>query len=339
MTADQALLWRSSAWRKQAEDWIRAETSRNGIHVDGPIEQPHLYPWSTVLRIPSSAGVLFFKATAPETRYEAALTETLARWQPDCTPELVSVDRGLGWMLMHDGGQQLRSFIRPTRDPTAWGPVIERFAELQIGMVDHVTELLDMGVPDWRLSRLPNLYSEFLEDGQILCVDEPKGVTAEDLGRLRSLQQRFTSICSELASLGIPETMNHGDLTDGNVLMRDGRVTIFDWGDGSITHPFVSLRTFFVSIEISMKLELEDWSLTQEMSTLLDRYLKVWEAVRPAETLRAAYPLSRCAASVVKALSWRQTVSPLQGALRQEYAWIVPEVLREFLILEKMLAG
>jgi hypothetical protein len=44
-------------------------------------------------------------------------------------------------------------------------------------------------------------------------------------------------------------------------------------------------------------------------------------------------------ASIVKTLAWHNTISRLEGPLREEYAWIVPEVLREFLYHEKSLAG
>ncbi len=92
-----------------------------------------------------------------------------------------------------------------------------------------------------------------------------------------------------------------------------------------------------MSIEISLK--LDDYSFTPEMSQLLDRYLEAWQAYGSKEALRSAYRLSKPVASIVSALSWYKTISRLAGSLREEYAWIVPEVLREFLYHEKMLAS
>jgi aminoglycoside phosphotransferase (APT) family kinase protein len=151
---------------------------------------------------------------------------------------------------------------------------------------------------------------------------------------LKGLRPRFEQICSELADVGIPESLNHGDFHDGNVLLRDGRITFFDWGDASLTHPFVSLRTFFVSIEIA--LDLDEYSFTPEMAALLDRYLEPWERFASKETLLSAYRLSKSVASIVKALSWHKTIAPLTGSLRAEYAHIVPAVLQEFMVYEKM---
>ena len=337
MTNPSQLYWYNPEWQKQAHDWIRAESKRNSIQLTGDIEQNHAYAWSTVMRVASDAGTLFFKATAPETVYEFALTQKLAGWFPDCMPELVAVDTARGWMLMYDGGEQLRASIRPTKDIKPWEPVITRYAELQIGLAKYISDILALGIPDHRLGILPTYYTQLLADEESLMIDQEKGLTSAEFQLIRILAPRFGQICSELASFGIPESLNHGDFHDGNVLLKNRRVTFFDWGDASVTHPFVSLRTFFVSIEIALK--LDDYSFTPEMSALLDRYLEPWQKYASKDKLLAAYRLSKPVASIVKALAWHKTISKLEGPLHEEYAWIVPELMREFLYHEKMLSG
>jgi len=296
-----------------------------------------MYAWSTVMRVPTSEGTLFFKATAAETIYEAALTQKLAGWYPDRLPELIAVDTSRGWMLMRDGGARLRDSIRPTKDISHWNKVVPLFSELQLNSSQHVDELLSLGLPDWRLARLPELYDQLLADKEATRVDQPKGLTSEEFALVQSLASRFTQICKDLAAFGLPETVNHGDFHDGNVLVKEGRITLFDWGDGNISHPFTSLRTFFVSIEIS--LELEDYSFTPEMQALLEIYLQPWIKFASKEKLVEAYFLSRCVSSIVKALGWHQTVKSLKSPLREEYEHIVPELFREFVEYEKKLAS
>ncbi len=335
MSNQSQLLWQDPDWRKQAEEWIRAETERHSIHITGEIEQPHRYAWSTVLHIPTDQGKLFFKATAPETIYEAALTQSLARWFPDSMPEFVAVGAGRGWMLMRDGGEQLRASIRPTKDIAQWKPVIARYAEVQIGLAEHVTELLSLRIPDQRLTVLPTLFTELLADEASMLIDQEKGLTSTDWQQVKGMTSRLEEICSELAAYGIPESLNHGDFHDGNVLVKDGRITFFDWGDASVTHPFVTLRTFFVSIEIA--LDLEDYAFTPEMAELLDIYFKPFEQFASKDDLQTAYQLSKPVASIVKALAWHTTVSRMGPDLRKEYARIVPELMREFLYHERLL--
>lgn len=331
------LRWYDLDWQKQAHDWIREQTQRNSIQITGEIEQPHVYAWSTVMRIPSSAGMLYFKATAGETIYEAALTQKLVTWFPDCTPELVSVDVPRGWMLMRDGGAPLRASIRPAKDVMPWEPVISRYAELQIGLAAHVDEMVALGIPDHRLNMLPTLYAQLLTGEDSLMIDQEKGLSSTDFQRLQTLKTRFETICSGLTMFRIPESLNQGDFHDGNVLIKNGRITFFDWGDADVTHPFVSLRTFFVSMEIA--LQLDDYAPpTPEMIALLDRYLKPWERFATKDRLLQAYKLSRPVASIVKALAWHNSITKMDTTLRQEYAWIVPELLREFMIYEKALS-
>ena len=336
MNNTSQLIWQDPAWRGQVTDWIQAETQRHSIRITGEIEQPHMYAWSTVLHIPTNQGKLFFKATAPETIYEAALTQALANWFPDCMPELVAVEAGRGWMLMRDGGEQLRASIRPTKDITPWQPVILRYAEVQVGLAEHLTELLSLRLPDNRLSMLPSLFTQLLADEQSLMIDQEKGVTSTEWKEVKGKLRRLEEICRDLAAFGIPESLNHGDFHDGNVLVKDGRITFFDWADASVTHPFTSLRTFFVSIEIS--LDLEDYTFTPEMEALLYLYLKPWEKFASKEDLLTAYRLSRPVASVVKALSWHQSITRMESELRRQYDWIVPSLIKEFLYQENRLS-
>jgi len=335
MSEQPQLIWHDPAWQQQAHTWIRSEAEKNAFQITSEIEQNHAYAWSTVMRVPTNQGMLFFKATAGETLFEMALTQKLAAWFPDYMPELVAVDAARGWMLMRDGGKQLRAIIRPTQNIKPWEPVITQYAELQIRLVDHVDEILALGIPDHRLLALPGLYSKLLADEESLRIGQEKGLTTEEYQQLQTMTSRLEQICADLAAFGIPESLNNGDFHDGNILLNNGRITFFDWGDATVTHPFVSLRTFFVSIEIS--LQLDDYAFTPEMAALLDRYLELWQPYASKGALLRAYGLSKPVAAIVKALLWHQTISNLDGSLREEYAHIVPELFREFLYHEKMM--
>jgi len=336
MERQSKLIWEQPDWLEQANDWILAETARQAISITGTIKQSHIYPWSTVMRVPTNGGTLFFKASAQDVAPEAALTQALARWYPNNIPELVAVDVTRGWMLMRDSGEPLRASIRSTGDLKPWERVILLYSAVQVRLVEHVPELLAMGVPDWRLGTLPDRYTALLENSSSLELAMSGGLTAKEFRRLQDLAPRFAQICADLASVGLPETLNHGDFHDGNVLLRNnGRITLFDWGDGNLTHPFMSLRTFFVSIENSLK--LEDYAFTPEMANLLDLYFEPWQRFASKKDLLAAFALSKCVASIVKTLAWHISVSTLKGPIRERYAHIVPELLKEFLTYEKML--
>jgi hypothetical protein len=56
------------------------------------------------------------------------------------------------------------------------------------------------------------------------------------------------------------------------------------------------------------------------------------------ETLRKAFQFSLPVAAVAKALAWHETFTLLEDSERGEYAWIIPELMRELLAYERMLS-
>jgi hypothetical protein len=55
--------WVDPAWRAEADSWAEAQLDEIGLARTGVIEQQHVRPWATALRIPTTGGVVWFKAT------------------------------------------------------------------------------------------------------------------------------------------------------------------------------------------------------------------------------------------------------------------------------------
>src|SRR5205085_8206388 len=90
------------------------------------------------------------------------------------------------------------------------------------------------------LDRLLGDFGRVLDDERILA---PSVATFDDAARrrLRSLVPEMDRQARELRSSGIGSTVQHDDLHDANVLVREGQALVFDWGDASLAHPFLSL--------------------------------------------------------------------------------------------------
>jgi hypothetical protein len=108
---EQRLPWMRPGWFASATSWIHEQLERLGYIQAAPIEQVKAQPWSTVLRIPTTTGILYFKAPAPTLAFEPALTQTLMRLVPLHVPQVYVVDRQRHWMLMQNGGRTLRSSL------------------------------------------------------------------------------------------------------------------------------------------------------------------------------------------------------------------------------------
>ena len=224
--------WTDPEWLAGAHDWIHRRVEERRGRVSGPIEQPHVRWWSTVLRVPTSAGVLWFKANHPISAYEAAVVEVLADIRPDLVPGLVAVDLDKGWMLMADGGDRLREIQERERSLDRWLEVLPRYGELQIAVSGRAENLVMLGAPDRRLATLADDYERL-----VAGID---GSTAGEPARLKRLVPDVREMCQALDALGIPETIQHDDLHDGQVFVRDGTYLFFDWGDSCVSHPFFS---------------------------------------------------------------------------------------------------
>ena len=255
--------WTSAGWLAEAHAWIEEELTRLGSGVTRPIEQPHVYPWSTVLRVPTRDGDVWFKANVESLAYEASLVALLSERRPDCVPPLLGVELERGWMLMADAGTRLREIVERERALDRWLEILPLYAGLQIDLADEGDAFVARGAPDLRLARLPALYEELLDD---LCHAWP----ADELERLRGEAGRVRALSAELAAFAIPETIQHDDLHDGQVFVRDGRYRVLDWGDSCVSHPFFSLS---VTLEGNLSWGLDDVRGSVDTTPFRDAYL------------------------------------------------------------------
>ena len=319
--------WSEPGWIDSVRGWIEDALHRDGCRVTGPIEQPHVRLWSTVLRIPTTHGTLFFKACAPVLAHEVAVTLAMTKWRGDCLPAILAAEPDRGWMLMADGGRTVREFTKADGDIRHWLRMIPEYARLQIDMASRIDVLVSLGLPDRRLAALPQSVADLLTQRDMLRLGCSEGLTQPQLERLEGMNAEIALMCERLAAYGIPESIHHGDFHDANAFLQGDRYLFFDWGDSSASHPFVSLRTSFVCIEYILDLEEE----APEFTALRDAYLEPWRAYGSHEDLVAAFDLANCLSSLVSALSWNRTVSSLPEAQRGDAVGAVPALLKEFL--------
>ncbi len=266
--------WEDPDWVDGAVAWIDARLAEAGRRRTGEADQFHVRPWSTVLRVPTDEGAVFFKANTSELRHEALVTLLLAQRVPDRVPPLIADDLALGWMLMEDGGRRLREVIAEERDMSRWGDVLDGAADIARAMEPDVERLVAAGVPDLRLAVLPDKYAAL--------------VAAEHVDqRFRDAVPRVREMAEELASYGVTETLQHDDLHDGQVFVRGDRQLILDWGDAVISHPFFTLS---VTLEGVVAWGVDDVENAVDLDPLIDRYLHRYDPGRPE--LRGAFPLA-----------------------------------------------
>jgi hypothetical protein len=249
--------WQGSSFVGEAHRWIDEQLAALETVRSGRIEQPHVYPWSTVMRVPTEEGPVWFKANDASLRHEADIVELLSCRHPEAVPPLLARDPERGWMLMSDAGENLRAVVPRERSLSRWLEVLELYARVQVGTADDVHHLLSVGVPDMRLATLPDQYDDLVA-----------GLGVEQ--RFRDASGLVRDLADELAESGVPETLQHDDLHDGQVFVKDGRHLLLDWGDACVSHPFFTLS---VTLQGVIAWGLDDVERSEDLGPYRDAYL------------------------------------------------------------------
>ncbi len=307
--------------------WCTAQLKQAGRQLAGDLVPVRANPWSTVLRVPTTAGPCYFKACAPTMAAEVRLLPLLAGHAPALLPQILAADPAAGWLLLEDGGDLLRPILKADRNLDHWRRVLAAYAALQQSLQPVAGELLQLGVWDRTPAALPAQYADLLDDADALLLAAPGGLSAEEHRRLRSLATAFAAECAALHALNILPSIDHSDLHDGNILLREGRYVLIDWGDACVGHPFMTLPVTLRSIAYHLELDDADPALAD----LRDGYLAAWGDYGTLADLRAAFALAQRVSMVNRALTWREALRHATGAQRVEQAEAVPGWLKEYL--------
>ncbi len=318
-----APLRRDAGWLAGAHSWIADRCAALGISVTGSIEQPHARPWSTVLRVPTHRMPLWFKANCPGAAYEAALLDGCSRWCPDGVLAPLAVDPKRGWLLLPDGGPTLREAAQGHTDLAHWERILVHYAELQRTLSDYDAELLALGVPDMRPSVLPSRYAGMLDEPGWLRLGLADGLAPGQVALLREHLPAYGRWCSRLDEIGVPASLQHDDLHDGNVFVpRDGvgHYQVFDWGDAAVAHPF---STLMVTLRVVSHLLGLPYG-SDPLLRLRDAYLESWTADHDRRDLVEAARLAVRVGGVARAASYCRALAEATPAALSVFGNGVP---------------
>ncbi len=294
-----SLPWESPGWLAEASEWIDGHVTRTG-----DVELLRARPWSAIARLPTTAGIAWFKENNPVSAFEPALTELLSRRRPDCLPEVVAAE-GTRMLTLHIG-PPLRDVLDSGQTEPAWEDVLPLYAETQIDFTELVPAALAVGTPDERPGRLPGLYDE--------------------LGWPADLRDRVRRAAAALAGSLYP-TIAHQEAHDGNVFVRDQRVYFLDWAEATVTHPFIGPL-----LALRSATERAGYQPgSRHAERLRDLYLEPFTSLAPMTELRTAFAHAYLLAPIGRALVWQRTLDSLPEPARKEYgdpvaAWL--EILR-----------
>lgn len=230
-------------------------------------------PWSYVVRFVTMDGYVYLKHTPKLLALEATIIQILHDQFHAAVPEVIAHNDKLNCFLMKDAGKPLRLILKKQFDADLFCKAVLQFTSLQIYVADHINIFTNMGVPDWRLDKLPNLFEQFLTQKDILIAD---GLSESEIGELKKLLTDITSLCDTLSDYSVKQTIIQPDFHDNNILI-DARqnITIIDLGEIVISHPFFSLITCLKQIKKHHALTNKDDAYLQIMDACLKNYMNV----------------------------------------------------------------
>jgi hypothetical protein len=216
----------------------------NGYLIERSPEIVVSTPWSSVIRFSTSTCDVYLKQTPPSIflSLEPKIIRLLSEQFHANVPVLIASNDDLHCFMMQDTGKSLRGNLKAEFIPELLCQAIKQYAAIQRSTEDYIETFLTLGVPDWRLDKLPILYDQMINQTDFL---KAEGITNKELQVLHDLSSLFLSQCTSLSSYGIAETLGQHDFHDNNVIIDPNtkRMTFIDLGETAIIHPFFSLYT------------------------------------------------------------------------------------------------
>ena len=224
--------------------WAAGRLDAAGIRTTGDAQQMRTWNLSSVWRLPTDRGDVWLKAVPPFFSHEGAVIERLSRYS---VPHLLARSDGI-MLLAEVPGADL---YEPT--PTQALVMIDLLLAIQLDSVDHLDELVALGLPDWRLpalgdgaTRILDAWSDQLESGERRVI----------LDLIDGLDERHR----RLQECGLPDTLVHGDFHGGNFRGTALEMTLLDWGDSGVGHPLLDMAAFIQRMPRALsRLAREHW--------------------------------------------------------------------------------
>ena len=301
--------WYRVGWYDEAERWIDAELGARGHRRTAPVEAEKVGMLSAVLRVPCEPRTLWFKASCRHFHAEPASTRLVGELLPEHSPRVVATDDHRRWTLVEElPGAHEDEIDLPVGAGAHLGRIV---ATLQIRSLTHLAEVEAAGVP------MRDLTTTRLEFDEVLTSSiELDLLTRDELEAARALRGQVHAVLDELANLGIPDALVHGDLHIGNVAHHGDALVIYDWSDAAISHPFPDIA------------HLVERLSDDERKAALAAYGEVWQTAYPDADVARALELAERADKIFQIVSYEKLVRAGEDASFWEMGGVVAQTLR-----------
>jgi hypothetical protein len=290
--------WARAGWFARTSAWMVERMADAGYATTEAPALVYEGPLAAVLRARSDGQAMYLKCAAPAFANEASITHALARRTPDLIPIVIASDPGENWLLMHDHGGR----VLDANSEAAWLDAIPRVVELQRSWIGATADIAAAGGQTRPIADLAAAVPSMLDRddfGRRL----PPAVREAWIAAI----PRILAACAALIDVDVPDTLVHGDLHPGNIVLTPNGHVVVDWSDAAVGNPFVDLPTFLS--------RTKDRELRRR---LLDAYLDGWDGVMPRARLDAAAGVAMTVGSLYQVATYQAllpAMDPLDAAV------------------------
>lgn len=284
-------------------DWIDELQTELAPYTPQKLTQLRSWERSTVWRVETVEveDALYYKAVPDMFRHEAALTRWLYAKYPQNFPRIV--DDVL--FLMQDLQAQ---DLTHHKSVDVWANAMAIWAKIQLQLISQIDDLIDLGVPQRSLDWLKSRIEVVLMRDETYAIGDYKLSDDEQRKLCDSIPQLMNDI-DKIVSLGIPMTLEHGDLWAGQIMVGQDDSFIFtDWSDATLTHPFFSLEFFTVMLSD----DFPDAPETRER--VIIAYLQAWQEYASLDACLDTFESVKRISPLFSAIRYHDDILPHMGA-------------------------
>lgn len=250
-------------------------------------------PWSVVIKLDTDNKTYYLKQTPPGIYIEAQVLDIINKNTSNIlTPKVLHRNSELHCFIMEScGNHSLRTKFDGDLDTYKLISGLESYITIQRDLEGNTSDLLNIGVPDWRVKNFPKLYQDLLSKKDML-IDE--GLTEKEIDKLVGLVPKIEGICKEFDGYSIKDTLVNCDFNENNMIIDESsqKISIIDWGESVITHPFFSIASIIHNLARRYELEndgdvlqyikntcLSNWQQSASESELEDIYNNILKLI------------------------------------------------------------
>ncbi|MBS0286057.1 MAG: aminoglycoside phosphotransferase family protein [Proteobacteria bacterium] len=305
-------------------EWALGVLASKGCTVVGEPQIVVKTPWSLVVLFSTTSGNFYLKQTPPDLFIEPEIIKAIRNNMPQLTPTILAKNDAHHCFLMTScGDYSLRTKFNGTIDPKLHVKGLKSYLAILRSFESNPDILKTMGVPDWRLNRIPQLYVELLEKKEMLLNE---GLTYDELDSLLKLVPKIKSTCEFLSEKKIKETLVNGDFNENNIILNEKtqQIAFIDWGESVIAHPFFTIAAHLRSVARRYKLPLEG----EFLENIKQNCLTCWLEVMPLDELQTMYQQIERLQPIFSALAIYRLQNATQNKSKEMQNWFIAGVLR-----------